>query len=115
MKRISREEYKWKLPDLKYLSSGHEFLVWVSDDQWGDWLPFQDQDELDCAMVFLEKKMNFNCYRFSYEDHKYEKRPYIYVPVDVDPILKEAYSQHQEELNTIGLKYKIGMSYLDEK
>lgn len=114
IKKIKKEDIKWKLADLRYLHARDRTLSWVSKDMWGDWLPFDNQMELNNAFKFLEKKMLFQCYRFRDEEHKYEKRNFEYIPVDVTTVLKEA-SRMPADKNSIGLKYKIALRFLDEK
>ena len=110
------EPPNWKpiLKDLDRLFGIPENLKseWQGKEQHGYWLPFIDLEDLYESMKHLVKWRDFYCFRFRFEDHKYEKRDYEYFPMEQELVLKPKMTNHPGDMHTIGIKIKMGMRFL---
>lgn len=107
---------KWKFPKLDYMEEDNPALAWVSNDQYVDWLPFEDQKDLDETYKYLERKMISICWRYYREEDDDDHRSFEYVPVLLLMKISDKYPmESKKEMNIISFRWKIGKVYLDEK
>lgn len=102
-------ECKWKFS--APIENPNLSIVWMSKGEYGNYLTFSDQKELDTAIKFLTEWMNYICFTGQFSEHEDEKRTFHYLPIDIKIKIQDKVSSMKKDRNVVWICFKVAMIY----
>lgn len=85
-------------------------------NEYGNWLPYDTEEEREEAIKWLRKWANHYCYRVPYQSEADANDPKLfeYYPVEEQLICQPSLSTEKIKTGTIAIRFKVAKRYLDE-